>query len=286
MTYSFDPERRNTDSFWLTVHAICIFLFAFISMADAREWQPWCETRTDLGWHFYCDPTQQKPSKPKPPEKATSKKAVAVPEPTAAPTATQQIARIRADTQMLKARAILEPTPSNLEAYMRKQAALTEMASRFADVWQRVIWHNPELDYESRHPQSNLGKKAATAQLNKDRRAVMARLHQRYGILYVGTARCPVCKIYGPTLRRFAGQWHLSVLAVSADGSALSGWPEAVADTGQLTNLGMPKGLVPLTALFDKTTNNITLLGVGFLADEDLMARIYAQTKEGIGDAF
>lgn len=261
-----------------------------------RAWAGWCEARDDLGWHFYCDPEVERR---KAEAAAKAQKAISsAPDPaeavtppvtdnatSASPSATARIATMRKNLTELRALAILEPTHEHVEAYMREQARFMDMAGAFSDRFRRVLWSTPDLDYESKHPQGNLAKKATQAKLYQTRQSMMAGLNSRYGLIYVGTQKCPVCKIYGPHLRRFAGDWRLTVLAVSADGTPLSGWPEAVPDQGQLAKMRVTRKIVPLTALFDKQTNDVQLLGVGFLADDELIYRIHTITNQETKDA-
>ena len=258
-----------------------------------RQWQPWCETRADLGWHFYCDPDEASQTLEPPPEakaevesETEPDNSAAAPLPATPESATARITAMREHLLELRALAVLKPTHANLEAYMREQARFSEMAGLFADRWRRVLWATPDLDYETHHPQTNLAKKAVQADLHSVRQTMMASLPERYGLIYVGTKRCPVCRIYGPHLRAFAGRWKLTVLAVSADGSALTGWPEAVPDRGQLARMNVRASMVPLTALFDRTDSAVTLLGIGFLAEEELIHRIHTLTSQETGDAF
>ena len=301
-----DRLRTVSALSWLPVLAVCLLTpgapSGSAARADAgdgfgqRQWQPWCETRGDLGWHFYCDPDKtQAPPEPSPETRAEAEiETEPAPDPqpdnatstSAFTSATARITAMRAHLQELRALAVIEPTHEHVEAYMREQARMSEMAGLFADRWRRVLWATPDLDYETHHPQTNLAKKAVQADLHSVRQAMMASLHERYGLIYVGTKRCPVCRIYGPHLRAFAGRWKLTVLAVSADGSALAGWPEAVPDDGRLARMNVRTPMVPLTALFDRADNTVTLLGIGFLAGEELIHRIHTLTSQETGDAF
>ena len=259
-----------------------------------RAWAGWCEGRADLGWNFYCDPEEERrkaeeaarlQATPKQPAETLDPEPP-TPETPPEPSAVETIDGMRAHLDELRAAAILRPSDENLEAYMRAQARFTGMAGDFAAAWRRVLWARPDLDYEAVHPQGNLAKKAAQADLFTTRQRMMAGLNQRYGLIYVGTSQCPVCTIYGPHLRRFAGRWKLTTLAVSADGTPLTGWPEAVPDRGQLARMRVTRRIVPLTALFETGTRKVTLLGVGFLSDDELVHRIHTLTTPEDGDAF
>ena len=89
----------------------------------------------NLGNWFYC-------SKPKAREKVKEES----PPPAPAPSATMRLDAVTAELRELKARAILEPTPVNVGAYIRFQREQLDRSSLFADVWQRAVWQDPDLD--------------------------------------------------------------------------------------------------------------------------------------------
>ena len=70
---------------------------------------------------------------------------------------------VTAELRELKARAILDPTPANVTAYIRYQRAQLDRASLFGDVWQRAIWQTPEIDYTLQRPVGTLAKRGTGA---------------------------------------------------------------------------------------------------------------------------
>jgi hypothetical protein len=63
----------------------------------------------------------------------------------------EAIERLEAWQKELKAKralSILEPTPENVRAYIEAQEKMMQSASVYSDVWRRVIWQNPDLNYE------------------------------------------------------------------------------------------------------------------------------------------
>jgi conjugal transfer pilus assembly protein TraF len=63
--------------------------------------------------------------------------------------------KLREDVERKRALAIVKPTPENLKSYIVAQEALMDRASLFSDVWRRVLWANPELNYQLRNPSNN-----------------------------------------------------------------------------------------------------------------------------------
>ena len=112
----------------------------------------------------------------------------------------------------------------------------------------------------------------------QDRDAVLARLGDRYGLIYLGHAGCPACRVFGPLLRAFAMRHGLDVLAVSLTGAPLEGWPEAVADNGRAARLGLGNAPVPALVLFDTATKRVIPVGFGVMAEDQMAERIYALT--------
>ncbi len=228
--------------------------------------QPVSGGRLRSGFHFYCDPSihQKRPATDKTIEVLTSADAM------------QKLAADKLELNEARAVALVNPTHKSVVAYMRLQKERT----------QRAVWQINGLDYQAEHPQSAIGKQVVNEQRNRQQKATLVGLRQTHGLIYVGTSSCAICRAYGPVLRDFAAQNAMTVLAVSADGSPLTGWPEAVTDNGQLANMGLRVNGVPVTALFETATKKVTVLGFGFISQETLAERIHTLTKRQVGDGF
>ena len=242
--------------------------------AAAAEWRSWCgepgsSAGQGLGWHFYCDRAEE-------PEQAEP----ALPLPSPGPTqpATERIEAMRKALEEARAEAILNPTTENVTAYLRLQQETLQRAATFSDAFRRTVWATPKLDYTLRRPVGALAKQVWSDQRRVDRDRVLARLGERYGLIYLGHAGCAGCKVFGPLLRAFAQRHGLDVLAVSLSGEALEGWPEAVADNGRAQKLGLGNAPVPALVLFDIQTKRVIPVGFGVMAEDQMAERIFALT--------
>ncbi len=248
--------------------------------AAGGEWRSWCpgsgpgeaaENGASLGWHFYCDRQEDEAAKeeapPTPPSPGTD-----------ARSATDRIQAMRKALEEARAEAILDPTPAKVTAYLRLQQATLQRAAAFSDAFRRTVWATPELDYTLRRPVGALAKQVWSDQRRVDRDRVLARLGERYGLIYLGHAGCAGCKVFGPLLRAFAKRHGLDVLAVSLTGEALEGWPEAVADNGRAARLGLGNAPVPALVLFDTKTKRVLPVGFGVMAEDQMAERIFALT--------
>jgi len=239
--------------------------------AAAAEWRSWCGdpgSGPSLGWHFYCDRADEpERAEPAPP-----------PSPGPAESASERIEAMRRALEEARAEAILDPTPEKVAAYLELQRAALQRAAVFSDAFRRTVWATPELDYTLKRPVGALAKQVWSDGRREERRQALARLGERYGLIYLGHAGCAGCKVFGPLLRAFASRHGLDVLAVSLDGAALEGWPEAVPDNGRAARLGLGNAPVPALVLFDAETKRVLPVGFGVMAEDEMAERIFALT--------
>ena len=244
--------------------------------AAGGEWRSWCADEgsgASLGWHFYCDRQVEEPQEVQPaPVPPTP------PSPDTAQSATERIEAMRNTLEEARATAILDPSPANVTAYLRLQQETLQRAATFSDAFRRTVWATPELDYTLRRPVGALAKQVWSDRRRQDRDAALARLGERYGLIYLGHAGCAGCKVFGPLLRAFASRHGLDVLAVSLSGEALEGWPEAVPDNGRAARLGLGGAPVPALVLFDSETKRVIPVGFGVMAEDEMAERIFALT--------
>lgn len=228
----------------------------------------YCQERR-LGYWFYC-------AKPKPPEQ---------PEPPAPPaaSATSQLDAVTAELRELKARAILEPTPVNVAAYIRFQRAQLDRASLFSDVWQRAIWQDPELDYTLQRPVSTLGKRQWQDARNTERSTAMAQLSARYGLFYFFAQSCGACEVMSPIVQGVASTWHIAVRAISTDGGPSRHFPNYAVETNQRTRMGLEPKITPAVVLWDALKGQAIPIGYGVMSADELQDRIYLLTAKEAG---
>ena len=246
--------------------------------AGAGEWRAWCGEAGSgpaLGWHFYCDrddPPREPPSRI-PPEVAPS-------------SARARILEMRRELEEARATAILDPSPAHVSAYLRLQQAALQKSAAFSDSFRRTVWATPDLDYTLRRPVGALAKQLWSDERRQAQDAALARLGERYGLIYLGDPACAGCRVFGPLLRAFALRHRLDVLAVTVTGEPLEGWPEAVPDDGRTESLGLAGSPLPAVVLFDTATEQVIPVGFGVLAEDQLAERIFALTALESGHDF
>ena len=258
---------------WAGVALCALVLLAPVSPAGAGEWRAWCGD--GLGWHFYCDPGDEAPETPP------------APSPEASPSSAHaRILEMRRELEEARAAAVLDPSPAHVSAYLRLQQAALQRSAAFSDSFRRTVWATPGLDYTLQRPVGALAKQLWSDERRAARDEALARLGERYGLIYLGDPACAGCRVFGPLLRAFASRHGLDVLAVSMTGETLDGWPEAVPDQGRAERLGLAGSPLPAVVLFDASTQQVLPVGFGVLAEDQLAERIFALTALEVGSDF
>lgn len=229
----------------------------------------YCEERK-LGYWFYC-------TKPKP----TPKQETAAPAPI--PDAVTRMEAITAELRELKARAILEPTPANVTAYIRFQREQLDRASLFSDVWQRAIWQDPDLDYTLQRPVSTLAKRQWQDSRATERNGVMAGLSARYGLFYFFAQSCGACEVMAPIVRSVTSNWGITVRAISTDGGPSRHFPNYIVETNQRAKMGLEPKVTPAVVLWDALKGRPIPIGYGVMSADELQDRIYLLTQKEAG---
>src|SRR5262245_22666243 len=90
--------------------------------------------RNREGWFWYRDPAPAQMARP-------------LPAPQRRPQELVQFEAMQKRLDDLKRIAVMNPTDTNLLAYMRYQKHVMNKSELFSERWQRLVWTVPELDY-------------------------------------------------------------------------------------------------------------------------------------------
>lgn len=253
---------------------ICAFLEGIAHAANAQEPANnpadalYCQERR-LGYWFYCVRPKAEPSIPEEVQDAA--------------TAAEQLEAITKTLRELKAKAIIEPTPQNVTAYIRFQREQLDRASLFSDVWQRAIWQDPDLDYTLERPVSTLAKRQWQDSRQQGRDAVMASLSSRYGLFYFFAQSCGACEVMSPIVKSVASRWNITIRAISTDGGPSRHFPGYKVETSERKRMGLEAKITPALVLWDSQTKRPIPIGYGVLSADELQDRIYLLTSKEAG---
>ena len=188
-----------------------------------------------------------------------------------------QLERIQKTIARAEARAVLYPTEENVGEYLRLNQWQLNQSSLFSDVWRRVVWQTPDLDYSLQRPVTNLAVHEFQDQKKAARAQAVAKIAKTHGLFFFFKGSCPYCHAFGPILRRFSEMYGIDVLPVSLDGGTLPDFPQARTDTRVATELGVET--VPSVFLVDPRRRNVVPVGAGVMSVDELAERIYVLTQ-------
>jgi len=156
-----------------------------------------------------------------------------------------------------------------------------DRASVFSDVWRRVVWANPEINYQLRNPSNNAAIQVRDSQRNRREADTLAVLAKEWGLFFIFRSDCHYCHRMAPTLKLLSEQYGITVFPVSLDGGGLPDYPKPAKDNGMARALGV--SVVPLVVLGNVKDRRLLPIGSGVLSAQEIVERIYilTQTKPG-----
>jgi conjugal transfer pilus assembly protein TraF len=185
----------------------------------------------------------------------------------------------------LKRIAVVNPSDANMRAYMGYQRFVMDKSAFFADSWQRLVWKTPELDYSlSGRPTNSFAIDAFDTRVRDKQRSAIQALARTHGLFFIFRSDCPYCHKFAPVLKRFEQKYGLTVFPVSLDGGSLPEYPSAMTDNGIAAKLEV--SVVPAVFLAVPGSGEITPIGYGVMAEEELAERIYTITQTRPGQSF
>jgi conjugal transfer pilus assembly protein TraF len=262
--------------------------FSNVSMADDEFRLPFCEEEKVAGWSFYCRaPEEKSDSEDDQPEPSTATPKEPEKEPEKNP-ATAAMMEFRAMVDEAKYKAVLDPTPENVLAYMELNKLIAEKAGEFTDQWQRQLFAAPHLDKNVEYPLAQAGIGVYQEQLKEARQASFQKTARTSGIMFMfeDSSKCGMCRLQGEVLAFMQEEYEVSVLAVSKDGGQNEYFPEARYDPGRLQELGLEEFPAPTLALIHPQTKEIKIIGSGLLTADQVLERVYVITEVPVGERY
>jgi conjugal transfer pilus assembly protein TraF len=182
--------------------------------------------------------------------------------------------------------SIIDPTPENVKSYIMAQGDYMDKSSTFSDVWQRVVWQNPDVNYELRRPVNNAAIKSFNSQQRQNEVNTVAQFSKDdWGLFFFFRSDCPYCHRMAPMLKRFSENYGITIFPISEDGGGLPEYPNPQADTAGLSTQ-LELEVVPALILGNVKDHRMITIASGLVSEEDILQRIYTLTQTKPGDSF
>ena len=266
---------------------ILVALFAtlnLVAVAQAADGKPsswWEDTpwgKPDRGFNWYPDNQTKKADKQAENEQKKKKTIYEM----------SELEDIRKELEIIKGRAVVNPTEENVLEFLRAQNFVMDKSSTFADVSRRVVWANPDVNYNARSPVASFARSNERERKEKQKREMLAALSKTHGILYFGKSDCNYCRDQAPVLKAFSMDTGMEILPITLDGKPLFMFPDSKPDNGLsiIASRGEGIEIVPSVNLVERSSNRIIPLGSGVVAASDISERIRVLTSTIPGQEF
>ena len=189
-----------------------------------------------------------------------------------AQTPEMQIQNIRSELDQLRQAAWIEPTEQRLIAYLKAQQAMFQKNQEFAQSWQKVVMHHPELDHSTRFPVNQAGRHEYEKKLKALITKRLKNLAKSHGLFYFFKSDCNYCHAMHATVKHFSESLDWPLLAISLDGQPTADFPEAKLDQGQAKALNIT--VVPSLLAICPQTKAVLPLAFGLTAESEIFERI------------
>lgn len=194
---------------------------------------------------------------------------------------------LRAEVERRLERAIMDPTPEHVSAYLEANAFILGKAHRFQVAWERTRFANPQYDWTASHPVANFATAEENERVMREKSVFLKSLGREAGILFVVRADDPLSELAARSLASFARTNGIEVLVASDRPVTYPGLPPSKPYNALVASLGLTRlpaaVLVPNPAMVAAGTithpalranPRPTLFATGVLSVEDLGSRL------------
>jgi conjugal transfer pilus assembly protein TraF len=204
--------------------------------APAAAAASYCQRR--LGAWFYC-------AAPEPPAQTPDTRPAAAP-----PRQLEELEAYQKQVDEALKVASWDPTPENVERYMRLQRVALDKSALMSDLWRRLVWTTPDLDYTLERPTTSLAKNEADNERGQDRDIFLREVADQVGVFYVFSRTCGPCRVASPIVKAFADRFGVPVRVISTDGASNPVFGPTMADRGQLASWGIDHTVTPALLIY------------------------------------
>lgn len=236
----------------------------------------------DRGFFFAPDPRDvAQPKKPEPPKPMAAPKPKRFEEFTTAK-------EVQAEHDRLRDQAILRPSEQNVLDYHRFKTAMISQSEKFAAVSQRVIWNNPDIDYNAERASAGFANSNVVDKTIDFESDLVKQYAANYGVLFFFRSDCGYCHEQVPVLGELQRKFGMEVLGVSLDGKPIPNVRKWMPDNGVSMRVSGGKGVksTPSLYLVSKDQSDVVFLGSGVIAMDEIGYRLRLQTMKRAEDVY
>ncbi len=178
----------------------------------------------------------------------------------------------------LRSLALLVPTESNVENYLKEQKKWIDQSSLFATTWQKVLLSNPLLSDILTNPTSSFGIQERKSIEHQRRQSLLKKLAETHFLLFFFKGSDPFSLKAAEVVQLFASMNNWKVTAVSLDGEPIPSFSQYEIDKGMGAALGVKA--TPSMYVIDPAGPTAVPVGAGLISVSQLEENIENQFKD------
>ncbi|BBF23486.1 hypothetical protein SUTMEG_13770 [Sutterella megalosphaeroides] len=148
---------------------------------------------------------------------------------------------LRAEVERRLERALMDPTPEHVSAYLEANAFILGKAHRFQVAWERTRFAHPQYDWTASHPVANFATAEENERVMREKSVFLKSLGEEAGILFVVRADDPLSELAARSLSSFARTNGIEVLVASDRPVTYAGLPPSKPYNALVASLGLTR---------------------------------------------
>lgn len=148
---------------------------------------------------------------------------------------------LRAEVERRLERALMDPTPEHVSAYLEANAFILGKAHRFQVAWERTRFAHPQYDWTASHPVANFATAEENERVMREKSVFLKSLGKEAGILFVVRADDPLSELAARSLSSFARTNGIEVLVASDRPVTYAGLPPSKPYNALVASLGLTR---------------------------------------------
>ncbi|MBP9777694.1 MAG: conjugal transfer protein TraF [Rickettsiaceae bacterium] len=226
------------------------------------------------GWYWGKDSVHEKDIKPQPEDRKIIASSNSNPK-----SNSEILSDISKEVEELKAKAILEPTVSNVANYVAMQNKVVNLASEFTTTWSQTMLLRPELNYIAKNPTNNYAQQIINAEKQNNIKSSIANFANNYGFIFFFNGNDKLSTFQSKVIKAFANKHDIAIIPVALNGIVNESFPMATPDSGRANKLEVK--VAPTIIAMNVRTGEASPLAVGIISEMELEERIYTFLSKG-----
>lgn len=186
----------------------------------------------------------------------------------------QQLKKIQDDYKEVHSYAVLHP--DDVQAVAADKAYVNyfyDQSVKYGISSQKALLMYPQLSANVQNPMSQIGQQIKSDQNHKDQdKAIDKVVSHNFGMFFFYKGNDPMAQAMAPSLQRFADEYHIKLIGISEDNTAIGSIKDNRRDQGQSQK--MKVGAFPAVFIINPDTNKFYPVAYGFTSINEIKESI------------